>query len=163
MDLFGWIEPLELLWISRTLSLADAEGRQLPGQRAVGRWIEGGLRAGRFGMSFAQYRRQRSIGVYGAYRVALRALPGMTVAGDGWRPDAISEQLARIAQSALGAAAATPGIAHGNFDAESYWRRAGWSKWSSSARKDFLPESLKTLRPVTAEEISVLTGSARTT
>jgi hypothetical protein len=155
-NLFGWIEPLELLWISRTLSLADAEGRQLPGQRAVRRWLEGGQRARRFGMSFAQYRRQRSIGIYGAYRVALRALPGMTIGGDGWRPDAVAELLARITQSALGAAAATPDLAHGNFDAESYWRREGWSKWSRSGRKEFLPESVRNPRPVTAEEISVL-------
>lgn len=155
-DLFGWIEPIELLWIARTLKFADTERRQLPGQRAVKKWLEAGQHTERFGMSFAQYRRQRSIGVYGAYRVALRALPGMTIGGDGWRPDAVAEQLARIAQSALGAAAATPGLAHGNFDAESYWRREGWLKWDSSGGKGFLPESLKKMRAVTADEISVL-------
>jgi len=155
-DLFGWMEPIELLWIARTLSLVDIEGRQLPGQRAVRRWLDGDQRTGRFGMSFAQYRRQRSIGVYGAYRVALRGLPGMTIDGDGWRPDAVAERLARITQSALGAAAATSGVAHGNFDAESYWRREGWPKWSSSGGKGFLPESLRILRPVSADEIAIL-------
>lgn len=46
-DLFGWMEPIELLWIARTLSLVDIEGRQLPGQRAVRRWLDGGQRTGR--------------------------------------------------------------------------------------------------------------------
>ncbi len=155
-DLFGWMEPIELLWIARTLSLVDPEGRQLPGQRAVRRWLDDGQRTARFGMSYTQYRRQRSIGIYGAYRVALRGLPGMTIDGDGWRPDAVAERLAHITQSALRTAAATSGLAHGNFDAESYWLREGWSKWSSPAGKGFLPESRRTRRPVTADEISVL-------
>lgn len=155
-ELFHWIEPLELLWIARTLSLATHEGRQLPGQRAVRRWLDDEERGGRFGMSLAQYRRQRSIGVYGAYRVALRELPNMTIDGDGWRPDVVANQLARITQSALGTAGATTSTPHGNFDAESYWRRVGWSKWRSSARNVFLPESRKILRAVTADEVRVL-------
>ena len=155
-DLFGWMEPLELLWISRTLRLESAEGRQLPGQRAVQKWLDSDKHPRRFGMSFAQYRRQRSIGVYGAYRVALRALPGMTIEGDGWRPDSVAEELARITQVALGPAKAKLSAAHGNFDAESYWRRVGWSKWSRLGKKNFLPKSRRKLRPITADEIEVL-------
>ena len=155
-DLFGWMEPLELLWISRTLRLDGAAGRQLPGQRAVQKWLDDGQRPRRFGMSFAQYRRQRSIGIYGAYRVALRALPGMTIDGDGWRPDSVAEELAAITQFELGAAKAKPSLAHGNFDAENFWHRVGWSKWSSRGKKEFLPKSRRKLRPITADEIEIL-------
>jgi hypothetical protein len=155
-EIFEWIEPLELLWVARTLTLADRKGRQLPGQRAVRRWLDAEQRPARFGMSRAQYQRTRFIGVYGGYRAALRGLDGMTVDGDGWRPGPVAEALARIAQGALGAAAATPAKPHGKFTAEHYWQKEGWEAWQSRAGRDFLPESLEDIRPVSSGEIGVL-------
>jgi hypothetical protein len=155
-DLFDWLEPMELLCVARTLSLDESKGRQLPGQRAVRRWLENGKSSRRFGMSFAQYRRQRSIGVYGAYRVALRALPGMTINGDGWRPDRIAGLLSSVAQKRLGSAAASSGADQGKFEAETYWQQRGWPKWESTGGKDFIPETLGNLRPITSDEIDIL-------
>jgi hypothetical protein len=155
-EIFEWMEPLELLWVARTLSLAKPKGRQLPGQRAVRRWLDADQHPARFGLSPGQYRRTRFIGVYGGYRAALRGLQGMTVDGDGWRPGPVAEALARVAQEALGAAAAAPAKPHGKFTAEHYWQKEGWEAWQSRASKDFLPESLQHIRPVTAGEIRIL-------
>ncbi|MDP2345579.1 MAG: hypothetical protein Q8O67_31840 [Deltaproteobacteria bacterium] len=153
-DLFSWMVPLELLQVARTLRLADKKGRQLPGQRAVAKWLAGGEKRARFGMSFAQFRRQRSSGVYGGYRVAFRTLPGLTVDGDGWRPDIIAEQLARVAQLGLGASAATPMRPRRTCD--TFWQTEGWSEWAGSAGRNFLPEAIDALRPITQDEISLL-------
>jgi hypothetical protein len=155
-ELFGWLEPLELMWIARTLVLAGPKGRQLPGQRAVGRWLDANQRTERFGMQLAQYQRQRFIGVYGGYRVALRGLPNMTQDGDGWRPGAVADELAQIAQGALGAARLARGRAPGKFNPEGYWRQQGWPRWERTGGRHFIPESLTDLRPITSDEVSVL-------
>lgn len=85
-DLYSWLRPLELLWVARAVSQTDDRGkdRQLPGVRAVRRWIDGVVGPERFGFAPSSYSRYRFTGVYGAYRIALRSLPGLTVGGNGW-------------------------------------------------------------------------------
>ena len=51
-------------------------------------------------MSQDQFRRYRQVGMYGAYRVVLRKIPGLT-AGDGWTPDATSLALANLVNDSL--------------------------------------------------------------
>jgi len=103
-SLYAWIRPLELLWIARTLKATSGnvlERRQLPGVQAVRRWIEGGETGERFGLFPESYARYRFTGVYGAYRVALRSLPGLTMGADGWRLDSRGKTLAEIVRSSV--------------------------------------------------------------
>jgi hypothetical protein len=97
-DPYAWIRPLELLWVARTVVLTSDQGkrRQLPGVRSVRGWVEGTGRD-RFGLPLSSYQRYRFTGPYGAYRVALRALPGLTTDGQGWHLDHLGRQLAQVA------------------------------------------------------------------
>lgn len=84
---YAWLRPLELLWVARTIRLAETtKGRSLAGQRRVRLWLDGEQRAERFGMSVDQFRAYRQTGMYGGYRLAFRRWPGMTVGRDGWTP-----------------------------------------------------------------------------
>ena len=103
-SLYTWIRPLELLWIARTFKATSdhvTERRQLPGVQAVRRWVEGRAPAVHFGMFPESYARYRFTGVYGAYRVALRSLPGLTIGGDGWRLVNHGKTLAEIVRGSV--------------------------------------------------------------
>lgn len=99
-EIYSWLRPLELLWVARTIKMTkDAgKGRQLPGIRAVKSWLDDPkarrCSSSRFGLSSESYRRYRFTGIYGAYRVALRSLPGLTINGNGWLLDELGKKLA---------------------------------------------------------------------
>lgn len=85
---YAWLRPLELMWVARTIALAeDSRDRSLAGQRRVRPWYEwDDPIADRFGMSSDQFRAYRQTGMYGGYRLAFRKWPGMTARNDGWTP-----------------------------------------------------------------------------
>jgi hypothetical protein len=104
---YAWLRPLELMWVARTIALAeDWRDRSLAGQRRVRPWYEvDNQSTDRFGMSADQFRAYRQTGMYGGYRVAFRKWPGMTVRGDGWTPGpATNDKLAKWLDGRLGAA-----------------------------------------------------------
>lgn len=94
---YAWLRPLELMWIARTIALADDwDLRALNGRRRVRPWYqEDRMKSDRFGMSEQQFRAYRQTGMYGGYRLAFRKWPGMTLAGDGWTPGPGTHELAR--------------------------------------------------------------------
>ena len=51
-------------------------------------------------MSPDQFRRYRQVGTYGAYRVVLRTVPGLTT-GDGWTPGVTALKLANLVNDSL--------------------------------------------------------------
>jgi hypothetical protein len=55
-------------------------------------------------MSVDQFRAYRQTGTYGAYRVAFRKWPEMTVGGDGWTPGSATNRLAEWLDGKLGSA-----------------------------------------------------------
>lgn len=97
-EVYSWLRPLELLWVARTVANAKdrGAGRQVPGVRAVRRWISGEVGRERFGFAPSSYAQYRFTGVYGAYRVALRSLPGLTLGGNGWRLGPLGRELADV-------------------------------------------------------------------
>jgi hypothetical protein len=106
---YAWLRPLELMWVARTIALADDwRDRTLSGQRRVRPWYEayaeGEEPADRFGMSGDQFRAYRQTGMYGAYRVVFRKLPKMTMLGDGWTPATAVNELAKWLDGKLGTA-----------------------------------------------------------
>jgi hypothetical protein len=103
---YAWLRPLELMWVARTIALADDwRDRSLAGQRRVRPWYEDDNRStDRFGMTEDQFRAYRQTGMYGGYRVAFRRWPGMTVLGDGWTPGKATIQLAKWLDARLGTA-----------------------------------------------------------
>lgn len=103
---YAWLRPLELMWVARTIALAeDTKGRQLAGVRSVKRWYKGDKRpTDRFGMTVDQFRAYRQTGMYGGYRVAFRKWPGMTEKCDGWTPGKATKALAKWLDGKLGAA-----------------------------------------------------------
>jgi hypothetical protein len=105
-DRYAWLRPLELMWVARTIALADDwRDRSLTGQRCVRPWYEFDDQASdRFGMSADQFRAYRQTGMYGGYRVVLRRWPGMTVSADGWTPGPATMRLARWLNGKLGSA-----------------------------------------------------------
>lgn len=103
---YGWLRPLELMWVARTIALAeDWRERSLAGQRRVRPWYEDDEQSTpRFGMSQDQFRAYRQTGMYGGYRLAFRKWPGMTVFGNGWTPGPATNRLAKWMDGKLGAA-----------------------------------------------------------
>jgi len=103
---YAWLRPLELMWVARTIALADQwRDRPLSGQRRVRPWLEVDERqSDRFGMSVDQFRAYRQTGMYGGYRIAFRKWAGMTVGGDGWTPAGGTLALARWLDDRLGPA-----------------------------------------------------------
>ncbi len=96
---YAWLRPLELLCVARTINLlkADTEDwkqRPLSGRRRVAPWVDGNMKADRFGMTPKQFQAYRQTGPYGGYRRAFRKWPGLTT-GDGWTPGPQSEALSR--------------------------------------------------------------------
>ncbi len=55
-------------------------------------------------MSVDQFRAYRQTGMYGAYRLAFRKWPGMTMRGDGWAPGPATNNLAKWLDEKMGAA-----------------------------------------------------------
>jgi len=85
-------------------------------------------------MSADQFRRYRQIGTYGAYRVALRKVRGLTT-GDGWTPDVTALKLADLVNDSLPPAARLQqkhfetGTKWGRWDGGGetrYWVGSGW-------------------------------------
>jgi len=101
---YAWLRPLELMWVARTIALADDwRDRSLAGQRRVRPWYEDDDQStDRFGMSEDQFRAYRQTGLYGGYRRAFRKWPGMTVLGDGWTPGLATNRLAKWLDGKLG-------------------------------------------------------------
>lgn len=107
VDRYGWMRPLELMWVARTIALAkDWRERPLSGQRKVRSWYEDddGCATDRFGMSADQFRAYRQTGMYGGYRLAFRRWKGMTASGDGWTPGRSTHDLALWMDGKLGVA-----------------------------------------------------------
>lgn len=96
---YAWLRPIELLWVDRTLESGQTTG-QLRGRRSVERWRKADRRLPNFAMSPDQFRRFRQVGTYGAYRVVLRTVPGLTTS-DGWTPDATALALANLVDDSL--------------------------------------------------------------
>ena len=103
---YGWLRPLELMWVARTIALAgDWRDRSLAGRRRVRPWYEDDERSTPlFGMSPVQFRAYRQTGMYGGYRLAFRKWPNMTVYGNGWTPGPGIHRLAKWMDVQLGAA-----------------------------------------------------------
>lgn len=102
---YAWLRPLELMWVARTITLAeDWRERSLAGQRRVRSWCDNGLSLDRFGMSPDQFRAYRQTGMYGGYRLAFRKWLGMAVAGNGWTPGSATNGLAKWLEGKLGVA-----------------------------------------------------------
>ncbi len=117
---YAWLRPLELLWVDRTLKAGQNTG-QLRGRRSIERWRKDDLIPSNFAMSPDQFRRYRQVGTYGAYRVVLRTMPGLTT-GDGWTPEDTSLKLARLVNDTL------PGGAR--LKQEHFENGAQWGHWS---------------------------------
>ena len=97
-------------------------------------------------MSPDQFRRYRQIGTYGAYRVVLRTVPGLTM-GDGWTPDATALALANLVNESLPRDVRLNqehfenGTQWGRWSAGNearYWVERGWQT-SSAKAGGFLP------------------------
>lgn len=127
---YGWLRPVELLCVARTIALTeDWRDRSLAGQRRVRPWYERqAMKSERFGMSMDQFRSYRQTGMYGGYRVAFRAWPGMTVDGDGWRPGPKAHALAQWLDEKLGDA------------------RPGWQLHASDVQDALSSRSAKLMR-----------------
>jgi len=155
--LYEWIRPLELLWVARTLHLTreDARGRQLPGQRAVRRWLEDRSDSG-FGLSMDQQVRYRQTGAYGGYRVALRRLPGLTMGGDGWQTGTVGEQLTEIVNTRIGWQ--SPGFDKAkrrSVVGSDFWLRH-WEDWDGKEGDDFFPERSDHVRRLPGDEAKAI-------
>lgn len=166
-DFYDWLRPLELLWVARTLKLApNPSGRQLPGRRAIQPCLGESARIdSTFGLSASQFQRYRFSGIYGAYRSALRMLPGLTN-GDGWSLGPVGEQLAtychcqlRLSDKPLPKKRKVP-------DQARYWLHEGWPEWSTEGARNFFPESWQAVQRLPLSESkhlrSALFGSAGT-
>jgi len=117
---YAWLRPLELLWVDRTLESGQTTG-QLRGRQSIKRWSKANRQLPNFAMSPDQFRRYRQIGMYGAYRVVLRTVPGLT-AGDGWTPDATALALANLVNDSL-----PRGV---QLKQEHFENRTRWGCWS---------------------------------
>lgn len=153
-ELYRWIRPLELLWIARTTRATSdrGRGRQVPGVRAVRRWLDD-KQLDHFGLGPAPYERYRFTGVYGAYRSVLRSLPDLTAGGDGWRPGPQARVLATIVERH---AACQPIRAQRRGvrpRPEAYWLRA--FTWSAD-RTHFLPTPVNTPSKLPQKEAGTL-------
>jgi hypothetical protein len=158
---YGWLRPLELLWVARTLKSNQTTG-QLRGIRSVTRWIAAMDERSplpNFAMSPDQFRRYRQVGTYGAYRVVLRTVPGLTT-GDGWTPAETALKLAGLVNESLPRDAR---LEHEHFEngtkwghwaggeESSYWVERGWKAWGATTG-GFLPTPDDAIRKRLPEE-----------
>lgn len=144
---YAWLRPLELLWVARTISLTEEQGRgrQLPGQRSIRRWLDANQDPERFAMSEARFRSYRQTGVYGTYRVALRSMETLTT-GDGWTPSEGVNQLARFVDAQLGSRARPArNLLDRSFkwaiwyEREDQWWLNNWPEWSAEGKAALFP------------------------
>lgn len=143
---YAWLRPLELFWVDRTLESGQTTG-QLRGRRSVERWRTAERRLRNFAMSDDQFHRYRQVGTYGAYRVILRTVPGLTM-GDGWTPTDTALQLATLVNESLPKAVRLQerhfengtkwGVWSQARQAE-FWAKHCWNHWASNAKAGFLP------------------------
>ena len=133
---------LEMLWLAQTVEMTKdrGKGRQLPGVRAVRHWIDGDVGRDRFGFAPNSYARYRFTGVYGAYRVALRSLPGLTVGGDGWRLGSLGRELSEVVQGEVRCTRTHRRTQGKRPEPERYWEQ--WIRLGSVAKQNFLPTVL---------------------
>lgn len=130
---YAWLRPLELLWVARTLKFSKHPTGQLRGRRSVQRWLEDQQKAPNFAMNSDQFGRYRQVGMYGAYRVVFRTVPGLTT-GDGWTPGDTALALARLANDSLPSEArlkelpSEKGTKWGHWTKQEarYWVERGW-------------------------------------
>ncbi len=129
-DIYSWLRPLELLWVARTVDMTKdrGKGRQVPGVRSVRHWIDHETDPDRFGFGPDSFARYRFTGVYGAYRVALRSLPGLTVRGDGWRLGPLGLKLADIVHGKVGSARVFQRRKGPRPKPERYWQQHAFGK-----------------------------------
>jgi len=140
-ELYSYLRPLEILWLARTVENTSdhGKGRQVPGVRAVRRWTDGGHGLERFGFSPDSYARYRFTGVYGAYRVALRSLPGLTTGGDGWRVGPVGRDFAEIVSGKVQCSRTHHRRRGKRSTPEQYWQRKfEWNKGPF----EFLPTAI---------------------
>jgi hypothetical protein len=142
---YAWLRPLELLWVDRTLESGQTTG-QLRGKRSVERWRKAERQPANFAMSPDQFHRYRQVGTYGAYRVVLRTLPGLTM-GDGWTPSGTALELAALVNESL---PRDVRLKHEQFekgtkwghwadDEARYWVRHGWPASLAKPGSGLLP------------------------
>lgn len=103
---YDWLRPLELMWVARTIALAeDFRDRPLAGRRRVRAWYEDdGMRTNQFGMTADQFRAYRQTGMYSGYRLGFRKWPAMTITCDGWTPGPEVIRLSKWLDGKLGVA-----------------------------------------------------------
>lgn len=110
-------------------------------------------------MSPDQFRRYRQVGTYGAYRVVLRTVPGLTM-GDGWTPADTALQLATLVNESL---PRDVRLKHEHFengtkwghwadDEARYWVRQGWPAAWTKAGSGLLPTPDNAVRKRLPEE-----------
>jgi hypothetical protein len=143
---YAWLQPLELLWVARTLESGQTTG-QLRGRRSIERWRKDDRIPSNFAMSDDQFRRYRQVGTYGAYRVVLRTMQGLTT-GDGWTPGDTGRKLADLVNNSLPSKARLnqqhfeSGTQWGHWSKGKqveYWMKLGWAEWDKSANRGFRP------------------------
>ncbi|MCC6648822.1 MAG: hypothetical protein IT374_25060 [Polyangiaceae bacterium] len=142
---YAWLRPLELLWVDRALESGQTTG-QLRGRRSIERWRKAERHLPNFAMSPDQFRRYRQVGTYGAYRVVLRTVPGLTM-GDGWTPADTALQLATLVNESLPRDVRLEpkrfesGTKWGHWadDEARYWVRHGWPAAWAKAGSGLLP------------------------
>lgn len=137
---YAWLQPLELMWVARTITLLEKEDwkqRSLAGQRRVAPWVNK-QSIERFGMSPEQFRAYRQTGTYGGYRRAFRKWPGMTT-GDGWTPGPKTMALAKWMDAKLKGAQLKLGDELGRSaktgrNKECNWWLNHWKEFSQSGK-----------------------------
>ena len=155
---YAWLRPLELLWVDRTLESGQTTG-QLRGRRSIERWRKAERQLPNFAMSPDQFRRYRQVGTYGAYRVVLRTVPGLTM-GDGWTPADTALKLANLVNESLHRdvrlrqAHFENGTKWGHWadDEAQYWVRHGWPAAWAETGSGLLPTRDNDVRKRLPEE-----------
>ncbi len=155
---YAWLRPLELLWVDRTLESGQTTG-QLRGRRSIERWRNAKRQLPNFAMSPDQFHRYRQVGTYGAYRVVLRTVQGLTI-GDGWTPAATALQLATLVNESLPRDVrlkdehfenGTKWAHWANKEAQ-YWVRHGWPAAWTKTSSGLLPTPANAVRKRLPEE-----------
>lgn len=127
---YAWLRPLELLWVDRALESGQTTG-QLRGRRSIERWRRADRRRPDFAMSPDQFRRYRQVGTYGAYRVVLRNVRGLTT-GDGWTPGAAAIKLANLVNDSLPREV--------RLKEEHFEKGTKWGRWSDGSEARYWTE-----------------------
>lgn len=144
LEQYQWLRPLELIWIACALSgHNDIKGVQLPGRRGVQKWVNMAkpkqVKDNNFGLSTDQWNRYRYNGIYGAYRVSLRKLHGLTKNEDGWTPDYVGIELANWMNNKLHEIEPDKIEIKHLSKPETHWRNNIWNKLNN--KTTILPTS----------------------